>query len=401
MAMEELARNRLRTFLSLFGVTIGIFCIISILATVNSLEINIRSEIHSLGTNTIYVDKWEYSGGPDYPFWKYAKRPVPNYDEVREIKQRTPTAKYVAFKINLVDKVEWLDHVARNTRLYGISQDFTNIQPLDIQYGRFLSEAEFGRGTNAIVIGNTLAENLFGDAAQAVNQMVTIRGKKNLVAGVIKKQGTQLIGGWGFDESVLMPYEYARTIMDETKADPLVMVQGKDGVSSKLLKDDLTAVMRSVHKLRPTEADDFSLNDINDFSLVLSKVFSSINMGGWAIGALAFIVGIFGVANIMFVTVKERTAQIGIKKALGAKSSFILSEFLMESAFLCILGGLIGLLMVYILLKIGSVVSSFPIFIPLPIIGLSILISIAAGIAAGIIPAVQAARMNPVVAIRV
>jgi putative ABC transport system permease protein len=401
MAMEELARNRLRTFLSLFGVTIGIFCIISILATVNSLEINIRSEIHSLGTNTIYVDKWEYSGGPDYPFWKYSKRPVPNYDEVREIKQRTPTAKYVAFKINLVDKVEWLDHVARNTRLYGISQDFTNIQPLDIQYGRFLSEAEFGRGTNAIVIGNTLAENLFGDAAQAVNQMVTIRGKKNLVAGVIKKQGTQLIGGWGFDESVLMPYEYARTIMDETKADPLVMVQGKDGVSSKLLKDDLTAVMRSVHKLRPTEADDFSLNDINDFSLVLSKVFSSINMGGWAIGALAFIVGIFGVANIMFVTVKERTAQIGIKKALGAKSSFILSEFLMESAFLCILGGLIGLLMVYILLKIGSVVSSFPIFIPLPIIGLSILISIAAGIAAGIIPAVQAARMNPVVAIRV
>lgn len=400
MAIEELSKNKLRTFLSLFGVTIGIFCIISILATVNSLEINIRSEIRSLGTNTIYVDKWEYSAGPDYPFWKYAKRPVPRYSEVDEIRRRTPTAKYVAFKINAMDKVEWADRVAGNTRLYGISTDFTRIQPVDVGYGRFISDAEFGRGANAVVIGNTLAENLFGNAREALNRVITIRGKKNVVVGVIKKQGRQLIGGWGFDEGVIMPYEYARTIMDETRADPLIMVQGKDAVSSKELKDDLTGVMRSVHKIHPGEDEDFSLNDVNDFSIILSKAFSNINLGGWAIGALAFIVGIFGVANIMFVTVKERTAQIGIKKALGAKSSFILAEFLMESAFLCVLGGLVGLLLVYVLIKIAATVLSFPLFLPLPVIVLSIFISIAAGIVAGIIPASQAARMNPVVAIR-
>lgn len=398
--MLELGKSRLRTFLSLFGITIGIFCIISVLATIGSLEKNLQSEIRSLGTNTIYVDKWEYSAGPDYPYWKYVKRPAPQYREMDEIKSRTPTARFVAFKINRNGPVETAGNVADNIRLYGLSEEFSSIQPFEIQYGRYLTGDEFYRGTNTVVIGHTLAENLFGAAGMAVNKMISVRGQKVMITGVVRKQGTQLIGGWGFDGAVMMPYRFARTLMDERKADPVILVQGKEGVNSKVLQDDLKGTMRAVRKLRPSEEDNFSLNDVADFSDVMSKAFVSVNIGGWIIGALSFIVGIFGVANIMFVTVKERTSQIGLKKALGAKKNMILAEFLVESAFLCVLGGLIGLLLVFILTKVATAIFDFPIALSPGIVALALFICIAAGILAGIIPAIRAAKMNPVEAIR-
>ena len=398
--MLELWKAKLRTFLSLFGITIGIFCIIGVLTTVNSLETNLQSEIKSLGTNTIYVDKWQYSAGADYPFWKYVKRPVPRYEELAEIKERTATAKYAAFKISTAANVEGGENVAQRVRIYGISEDFTRIQPVDIQLGRTLTDAEYNRGSNAVVIGNTLAQNLFGEAELALQKTVTVRGQRSLVVGVMKKKGTQLIGGWGFDDAVLMPYKFARTIMDERKADPLILVQGIDGINSKVLQDDLKGTMRAVRKLSPREDDNFALNDVNDFSETLSEVFVNVNLGGWIIGALSFIVGIFGVANIMFVTVTERRAQIGLKKAIGAKKNSIITEFLLESAFLCIIGGMIGLLLIFILTKVATAVLDFPIFLSPPIIGLAIFICIVAGIAAGIIPAARAAKLDPVVAIR-
>jgi putative ABC transport system permease protein len=400
IALLELGKNKLRTFLSLFGITIGIFCIIGVLATVGSLEKNLQSEIKSLGTNTIYIDKWQYSAGPDYPYWKYVKRPVPQYSELAEIKKRTPSAKYAAFKISTRGNVEALGNVASGINIYGISENFTSIQPVEIRYGRFVSDDEFYRGANTAVIGYTLAESLFGDPSLAPNRTVTIRGQQNVVVGVSKKQGAQLIGGWAFDKSVIVPYQYARTIMDERRADPLIMVQAKDGISSKALQDDLRGSLRAVHKLRPAEEDDFSLNDVADFSDVMSKVFVNVNLGGWIIGALSFIVGIFGVANIMFVTVKERTAQIGVKKALGARKNLILAEFLLESAFLCILGGLVGLLLVFILTRVATAALEFPIFLSPGIIGIAIFICTVAGMLAGIIPALRAAGMNPVEAIR-
>lgn len=402
IAMQELWKNKLRTFLSLFGVTIGIFCIIGVLATVNSLKLNIQSEIKSLGTNTIYIDKWDYGagGGPDYPWWKFVKRPSPKFSELQQIKQRTTTAASVAFVINTSGNISFRDNILNNTILYGITEEFPNIQPVDIQYGRFMTDAEFGLGNNSAVIGNEVAEKLFGDAEHALGKQVSAKGKTINIVGVIKKQGNTIIGGWQFDKSLVTSYRFARTMFDERHADPLILVKGKENVSSKALKDELESVMRSIHKLSPKEDDDFALNDVNDFSDALEQAFVSINMGGWIIGILSFIVGIFGVANIMFVTVKERTTQIGLKKAIGAKSGVILTEFLLESAFLCIIGGLIGLLLVLVLTKIATAILHFPIFLSAQIIAIAIIICIIAGVLAGIIPAIKAARMDPVQAIR-
>jgi len=401
MALQELWKNKLRTFLSLFGITIGIFCIIGVLATVNSLEQNIQNEVKSLGSNTIYIDKWEYAGGgPDYPWWKYVKRPSPKYEEIKEIKDRTPSAKYVAFNLSTSDNIQFQGNILSGVHIYGMSEDFKNIQPVDIAYGRFITDAEFARGSNAIVVGNEVAEKLFGAADRALGKVVVAKNKQMQVVGVIKKQGKSMIGGWDFDVSILLAYKFARGVMDERRSDPVIMVQGKDNLSSKALKDDLAGSMRAIHRLSPTQEDNFSLNDINDFSEAVSQLFGSVNIGGWAIATLSLIVGMFGVANNMFVTVRERTSQIGLKKAIGAKSRIILTEFLLESAFLCIIGGLIGLTLVFILTKILSSVFHFPIFISTNNMVLAIGICIAVGILAGFIPARQAARLDPVVAIR-
>jgi putative ABC transport system permease protein len=401
MALQELGKNKLRTFLSLFGVTIGIFCIIGVLATVNSLEHNIQSEIKSLGTNTIYIDKWEYAmAGPDYPWWKYQKRPSPKYRELDEIKRRTPSVQYAAFIISINDNIEAKGNVLSGAVVYSITEEFPLIQPVDILHGRLMTSAEFEQGANSVALGHDVAEQLFVSSARAIGKIIAVRNKKCLVTGVIKKQGTQMLGGWQFDKSVLMPYKFGRSVMDERRADPILVVKGKENINSKVLKDELTGTMRSIRKLTPTEEDNFALNDVNDFSDAMSQAFVSINIGGWAIAALSLIVGMFGVANIMFVTVKERTGQIGLKKAIGAKRATILTEFLLESAFLCIIGGIVGILLVFILTKVITAVFDFPIFISTANMLMAIGICILVGILAGIIPASQAARMNPVVAIR-
>ena len=400
MAMQELWKNKLRTFLSLFGITIGILCIIGVLVVVNSLERNITNEIKSLGSNTIYIDKWVYEGGPDYPWWKYVNRPSPKYEEVIEIRKRTPSAKFTAFNISAQDNVDYKGSTLSNVNLYGITEDFNKIQPLEIRYGRYVSDAEFDRGVNSIVVGNNVAEKIFGDPELAVDREVVIRGKKAMIIGVIKKQGKQMIGGWDFDQSVIIPYRFARTIMNELRSSPVIMVQGQDHLSSKALKDDLMGTMRAIHKLTPKKDIDFALNDVNDLAESISAAFVGLNIGGAVIGGISLIVGLFGVANIMFVTVRERTGQIGLKKALGAKKRVILSEFLLESAFLCIIGGIMGLILVFCLSLILSNALSFPVFISVSNMIWTFIICVLVGVIAGIIPAYKAAQMDPVVAIR-
>jgi putative ABC transport system permease protein len=401
MALQELWKNKLRTFLSLFGITIGILCIIGVLTVVNSLEYNIQSEIKTLGSNTIYIDKWEYAGGgPDYPWWKYVKRPSPKYDEVKQIKDRTGSAKAIGFKISISDKASYRDNELSNLNIYGVNEEFNQVQPVDVQYGRYISDAEFATGSPIVVIGITVAEKLFLSPEIAVGKLLDIRGKKCIVGGVIRKQGKSMIGGWNFDESLILSYRFAKTIMDERRANPVIMVEGYENLTSRALKDELVGSMRAIHKLTPTQENDFSLNDINDFSAAVSKAFSGLNIGGAIIGGISLIVGLFGVANIMFVTVRERTGQIGLKKAIGAKKRIILTEFLLESAFLCIIGGLIGLILVFLLTQILTKALNFPVFISVVNMIWTVMICLAVGIIAGIIPASQAASMDPVVAIR-
>ncbi len=398
MALQELKNNKLRTFLSLFGITIGIFCIIGVLATVESLEAKVQGDLKTLGTNTIYITKADLSGGPDYPWWKFLKRPDPKYREIEAIKERSNLASSVCFTIRGNGDLEYSDNVLTNVNCYGVTADFNSVITVIIKAGRFISESEFQHAAPVCVIGYTNAENLFGTVDRALGQEVKIKGKTLKIIGIIKKQGQGM--GWQFDEAIVIPYKVMSEVFVTEYSSPNIMVKGKENISSVALLDELRGIMRSIHKLSPRQEDDFSLNDINIFSKQIESVFGSVNMGGWAIAGLSLIVGAFGVANIMFVTVRERTSQIGLKKAVGAKSSTILTEFLLESAFLCLLGGLIGLILVFILTKVLSAVMPFPINISMNTLTLAVSICLVVGVLAGIIPASIAAKMNPVVAIR-
>lgn len=398
MALSEFRANKLRTFLSLFGITVGIFCIIGVLATVDSLSKNVQADISKLGTKTIYVDKWDYSG--QIPWWKLVNRPNPAFGEAKMLKERSKLTTNVAFNISNTGKIEWNEEAVTGVNIYGVTEDFANIQQLEIALGRYLQPRDFDYNSPNVVIGYNVAEKLFTKPEKAVGEEIDIMGKKAHIIGLIQKQGKSMMGGWEFDESVLTAYGFMKTIFPEKRSQPVLMVQGQANVPMNLLRDDVQGALRSIRKLRPTEPDNFAMNDIESFGKFMADIFSGVNMGGWAIAALSLIVGMFGVANIMFVTVRERTPQIGLKKAIGAKRSTILIEFLLESAFLCIMGGAIGLLLVFILTKIISSAMGFPIFISLGILSLAISICIITGVLAGIIPAFIAARMDPVVAIR-
>jgi putative ABC transport system permease protein len=402
MAVGELRVNKLRTFLSLFGVTIGIFCIIGVLATVQSLENSVKEDLSEIGASTIYVQKWPWGGGGggEFPWWKYMKRPEPKYEELKPILERSNYAKTAAFMLFNRSNVEYKESMLQNVVWYGATEGFSEIQEIKMEVGRYLTASEFANGTPVMVMGYENAEKLFDTPEYALDKIVEVSGRMVTIVGVMKKQGRSLIGGWDFDNIIIVPFNFCRQVVDQRSADRFLLVGGKEGVPVDDLKDELRGIIRSIRKLKPLEEDNFSLNDVTSSSKALEGFFGSVNIGGLVIGGFSLIVGLFGIANIMFVTVKERISQIGLKKAVGAKKSTILLEFLIESSFLCILGGLMGLLLVF-LISIGlSNTLPFKVVVTPGIIVLGLSISIGVGLLAGFIPARTAANLDPVVAIR-
>ena len=400
MALGELKANKLRTFLSLFGITIGIFCIIGVLATIDSLQSKIKTDLSSFGNNSVYIDKWDYSGGPEYPWWKFVKRPSMKMEEMEFVKKKSTLASNMAFFMQTQESFSYEDNQLKGVNLYGITPEYKKIQSFNVGYGRFFSESDFTRGVPYGVIGYKVAEELYGKADKGVGKTITYKGRKLLVIGVIEKQGSAIINGYDYDKSTMVTHNYMASVYNPDNLGPVIMVQPKPGITSKALQEELTGIMRQIRKLSPTQEDNFTCNDVAQFKDQVESVFGAVNKGGWAIAGLSLIVGAFGVANIMFVTVRERTSQIGLKKAIGAKSSTILYEFLLESAFLCIIGGVIGLLLVWILALALSSFLPFEITIAPGIIFLAFSICIILGVVSGIIPASIAAKMNPVEAIR-
>ncbi len=401
MALSELRVNKLRTFLSLLGITIGIFCIIAVLTVTDSMESSIRKDLKSMGTNVIYLQKWPWDGDGDW--WKYVGRPEPQYSEMKLIKDKVASADAVTYLFSSNGrKVEYGIDYMENVELLAVTMDLEKMQSVDIAMGRYFSPSELVAGSNVIVMGANVWEGLFFTPEAALGKVVRFAGRNCKVVGVLKKKGDSMLGGVFGDNTILMPYLFARTIIDERRyADPFYMIRAKEGIAVGQLKDDLTGAMRAIHRLKPGQDNDFALNEITTAQDELESIFGVINLGGWVIAGFALIVGGFGIANIMFVTVKERTNIIGLKKAIGARPGIILLEFLFEAVMLCMIGGGFGLLMVYGSAKLAqNMFSGFEIALSTGNIILGLSISAVVGVLAGFIPAFSASRLNPVVAIR-
>ena len=399
LTIEEFSHNKVRTFLSLLGIAIGIFCIIAVQATTNSLEYNVRSGIDKLQRNTIFVQRTPWGGDPSM-WWKYQQRPQMALQEAEYIQKKDQTIRNAAFVSFYNATVEYQDQVLENVVWYGVSEQFDKVQDVEIAYGRYISVAEFADATNVLLMGYENALKLFGQPEKAVGKTIQMAGQKCQVVGVIKKTGRSLVGGWDFDNIVLVTATFCKKVANFRKLESFIIVQGREGIAPEEVKGDIRSALRAARRIPPKREDNFSLNDVTAISGSMSTLFTNINLGGWFIAFLALLVGGFGVANIMFVSVRERTNIIGLKKAIGAKKSTILLEFLLESAFLCLIGGAIGLIFVFPLTFLLSNLLKFNIFLSWGNILLSITLCIILGILSGIIPASIAAKMDPVQAIR-
>ncbi len=398
-AFNSLIVNKLRTFLSLLGITIGIFAIISVFTVIDSLEYSIRNSIESLGDNVVYIQKWPWEFGHAYPWWKYINRPVPNLKELDQVIKRSKKLESAAFIASTNQTVQFLDNSGEGVNIMCVSDGFDDIRAFEIEQGRYISSIESSMGKNIAVIGSDIAKNLFDDV-NPINKTIKIKGNKLRVIGVFKKEGTGI--GETIDKNIVIPVNYARNIFDirSQRMNPFIMAKAKENVSIKELIDELTGVMRSIRKLKPMADNNFALNRASMIITQFESVFAVINIAGWIIGGFSILVGAFGIANIMFVSVRERTNIIGIQKALGAKNYFILAQFLYESIILALIGGSLGLL----LIVIGLAVANNQVDMEFTLTFLNILrgltISVVIGIVAGFVPAWFASRLNPVEAIQ-
>jgi len=402
-AFGSLIGNKLRSFLSLIGITIGIFCIISVKTAVDSLENNVREGISELGAQTLYIEKYPWNDVDEDNYFEFMKRPEPDLDDYEVLKKKSKLADKVAFSVFSGEKtIKYGSSSVSGLFIMGSSYEFQDIQNLEIIKGRHFTRSEFNAGSNKIILGSVPAKTLF-DKLDPIGKEVKLFGQNYTVIGVLKEEGENMFNFMNFDEVIWVSLTNARrylNIKDPRAVDRSLVVSCKEEISIDELKGEVTGILRSHRRLKPKDDDNFSLMEMSALNQVLEGFFGQLNVSGFVIGGFALLVGMFSVANIMFVSVKERTNIIGIKKALGAKKGIILTEFLIEAVVLCLIGGIIGLMVSYGLVNLISNVLDFKMVLSESNAVLGVLVSVFVGILSGIIPAFLASRMDPVEAIR-
>lgn len=405
-ALQQLAGNKLRSFLSLLGISIGIFCIIGVQTAVDSLEDNIRGSFDKLGSDVVYVAKFSWAEDPGQNYTKLLRRPNPDYKDYRELKKNLKTAEALCLNVGLGMKtMQYKSNSVDNCEVLATTVGYDEIYNPEIEKGRYFSSNEFTYGGDNIVIGYNIAQQLFGNI-EPIGKQVKLMGRKLTIIGVIAESGESLIGIMDYDDTVLLTYENARKFANLKSTNVFgnssLSVKASEGIDNKQLKDDITGVLRAHRRLKPKEENNFAMNEISIMTAAFDAFFGVLNTIGLVIGGFAILVGMFSVANIMFVSVKERTNIIGIKKALGAKRFVILLEFLIEAIILCLLGGLMGLAFVFLIVKgLGAAdFFAYEIYLSKGNVISGLIWSTVIGMLAGVIPALQASGMDPVEAIR-
>jgi putative ABC transport system permease protein len=403
-AWNALTANLLRTILSLLGVTIGIFAIIAVFTLVDSLEKSIKDSLSFLGTNNINVEKWPYGfGGGPYPWWKYLQRPHPTYGEYEYLAKNvrnTAGITIIGTRGGLTVKVE--NNSASDITLVGVSYGHKEVYDLPITRGRYFTLEETEAGRNVAVLGYRSAKELF-PGQNPIGKEVKMKGLKYYVIGTLEEEGEGFLGAPSNDDNIYIPFKSLTRIFYTGNGrggfEPTITIKGKESdIGLVELESELCGLMRRKRGLKPKEEDNFAINRPEAIANFIGSTFDVIGVAGWVIGSFSILVGGFGIANIMFVSVRERTNIIGIQKSLGAKNYFILFQFLFESVFLSLIGGGIGIFLVFLL----SFVSLGSLELSLTIQNISIGLGVSAiiGMASGIIPAAMAARLDPVIAIR-
>ncbi|AWG23581.1 ABC transporter permease [Flavobacterium faecale] len=399
-AVHALTNNKLRTLLSLLGVTIGIFSIIAVLAAVDSLDRKITSDLSSLDKNTIYLMRFSF-GPSEIPKWKREQFPGVKYDEYVYLKNTLTNTQVVAYQMFVgKELIKHDDKTATDVNVVPVSSEFIDIQGLAFDKGRFYNESESNSGKAVIVLGYEIAISLF-ESQNPIGKNVRLYGQRFTVIGVLQKKGEGLFGDSN-DTSVYLPVNFIRRMYGDNNdaMTPVIILKPAKGVDMDAYKAELTGKLRSFRGMKDGQIDNFFINVFSGFTNLIDGIISQMNVMGWIISGFSLLVGGFGIANIMFVSVKERTNLIGIQKSLGAKNHFILFQFLFESIILSVIGGVIGLLFVFIMSIVATKLADFEFVLSYGNVFLGTFLAAIIGLIAGIIPAISASRLDPVEAIR-
>ena len=399
-AINALRNNKLRTFLSLLGVTIGIFSIIAVLSAVDSLDRNIQDNLSGLDKNTIYVSK--YSFGPtSVPRWQRDNFPQVENVDFEYIQKSVPDIEASAYVIfGGRETIKYDAETIAGIEVVPVSNGIYEVEEFKVERGRFYTESESVSGAPVIVIGYSIAENLFG-TSNPLGKQVRVFGRKLTVIGVLKKFGATIFDSP--DEKAYVPANFVRRFRNggANGIPGAIIIKPKKGVDMGAFEQVLKQKYRNYRGLKADEPDNFFVNKLSGMTDAIDGIIGFMNTVGWIISGFSLLVGGFGIANIMFVSVKERTNLIGIQKSLGAKNRFIMFQFLFEAIVLAVIGGLVGLGLVWVTALIASnFTGEFNFILSFWNMFLGFSLSTLIGLISGVIPAISAARLDPVEAIR-
>jgi len=398
-AINALRNNKLRTFLSLLGITIGIFSIIAVLAAVDSLDKSIKDQLSGLDKNTMYLTKFSF-GPTEVPRWQRDNFPQVEHDDFEFIQRNVPNIEAMAYVIfGGTENLKYEGNMVSGVTITPVSNGIYEIENFKVEKGRFYTESESNSGSNVIVLGSATAENLF-ENQNPIGKTIRAYGRKLTVIGVLKKMGTGL--GDSPDERAYVPANFVRRF-NNGGADGLpgaVIVKPEKAIDIGAFESVLKQKYRAYRGLKADEPDNFFVNKLSGLTDFVDDIIGFMNGAGWVISAFSLLVGGFGIANIMFVSVRERTSLIGIQKSLGAKNRFILFQFLFEAVILSVLGGFIGIVLVWIISLIANALLEFEFVLSLSNVFLGFGLSTFIGLISGVIPAISASKLDPVEAIR-
>lgn len=399
-ALNALRNNKLRTFLSLLGITIGIFSIIAVLAAVDSLDRNIKENLSGLDKNTMYLTKFSF-GPTNVPRWQRDNFPQTEYDDFEFIERNVPDIEAIAYVIfGASETVKYQGESVAGVNVTPVSNGIYEIEDFKVEKGRFYTESESYSGAPVIVLGYSVAENLF-DNLNPIGKQVRVYGRKLTVIGVLKKFGSGLFDSP--DDKAYVPANFVRRFKNggANGIPGAIIIKPKKNVDIGAFEQVLKQKYRVYRGLKAGEPDNFFVNKMSGFTDAIDGIIGTLNVIGWIISGFSLLVGGFGIANIMFVSVKERTNLIGIQKSLGAKNRFILFQFLFEAIILSVLGGVIGIVLVWILSLIASgMTEDFEFVLSFYNVFLGFALSTLIGLISGVIPAISASKLDPVEAIR-